>query len=597
MGSKKKRKREARRTSNQTPPAEAKRAAARPTISVCMIVRDEEEFLEECLSSVGNVADEIVVVDTGSTDRTVQIAESHGALVYTHNWNDNFSEARNKSIDLAKGDWVLILDADERLDEASKSVILDAVRDDRYDLYRVCQRSWTSDSHGPDIVNNQTYRLWRNRPYYRYRGRVHESITGAIKESGGNTAALHAVIHHLGYRPETARKRCKYQRNTRLVQAELEQRPHDLHYIYHQAMEFYVNGELDKALPFFEQAAALISPEQETAPTIYADLSSIQCSLGDPQKALATVRSAEDKRMRHPELAFSKGRSLLALSRFREAQEAFQRAIRLGQSREWLGDVTVSTYKANWGLAAANLGLGNYETAIRFGLLALAEKPDHAATHQVLADAQARLDRWDESEKHLKRVLELEPGDVTATMQLAAIRERQERYPEAQDLYASLVQSGFDSAELRLRMGVDAEAAGDPDSAEEHYVRAIELAADCMAALNNLGLLRAARGHVSEGIQCLAKAIETCPDYANSYFNTGDLLYSAGDYKAAAEFYDDGLLRSPQYAPGFFTLGNCYFQMGAYKAAAMAYRRALALRPDYAEAQHNLQLVEQAEAA
>src|SRR5690348_3827247 len=90
------------------------------TISLCMIVKNEEKYLERCLKSVEGVVDEIIIVDTGSTDQTTEIAEKFGAKILRYQWNDDFSSARNYSLKNAKCDWILILDADEELDIQSK---------------------------------------------------------------------------------------------------------------------------------------------------------------------------------------------------------------------------------------------------------------------------------------------------------------------------------------------------------------------------------------------------------------------------------------------------------------------------------------------
>ncbi len=84
-------------------------------VSLCMIVKNEEDYLPQCLESIKDIVDEIIIVDTGSTDKTVKIAESYGAKVYYFKWNNNFSEARNESLKYATKDWILILDADDEL--------------------------------------------------------------------------------------------------------------------------------------------------------------------------------------------------------------------------------------------------------------------------------------------------------------------------------------------------------------------------------------------------------------------------------------------------------------------------------------------------
>ncbi|MEP9411523.1 MAG: glycosyltransferase family 2 protein, partial [Candidatus Brocadia sp.] len=104
-------------TQNNSRPL-AKTSNDRPTISACMIVKNEEKFLPQCLKSIKDAVDEIIIVDTGSTDKSVEIAQSFGAKVYHHPWNNSFSEARNHSLSYATCDWILQIDADETLEQA-----------------------------------------------------------------------------------------------------------------------------------------------------------------------------------------------------------------------------------------------------------------------------------------------------------------------------------------------------------------------------------------------------------------------------------------------------------------------------------------------
>lgn len=99
-----------------------------PTLSICMIVKDEERFLAQCLESIQDVADEIVIVDTGSIDATVEIARRFTDRVYFRAWNNSFSEARNHSLSYATGDWILQIDADEELERADVPLLLDTLR-------------------------------------------------------------------------------------------------------------------------------------------------------------------------------------------------------------------------------------------------------------------------------------------------------------------------------------------------------------------------------------------------------------------------------------------------------------------------------------
>ncbi|MFN3533586.1 MAG: glycosyltransferase family 2 protein, partial [Candidatus Brocadia sp.] len=104
----------------------------RPTLSACMIVKNEEKFLPQCLQSIKDAVDEVIIVDTGSTDKTVEIAKSFGARVYHHPWKNSFSEARNHSLSYATGDWILQIDADEALEQTDIPLLHKLIPADSY---------------------------------------------------------------------------------------------------------------------------------------------------------------------------------------------------------------------------------------------------------------------------------------------------------------------------------------------------------------------------------------------------------------------------------------------------------------------------------
>ncbi len=105
-----------------------------PTLSLCMIVKNEEEFLPTCLESVKDYVDEIIIVDTGSTDSTVEIAKRYNAKIYHHAWENSFSKARNYSLKYATCDWILILDADEEVDKEDAHKLKDTIKENGVDV-------------------------------------------------------------------------------------------------------------------------------------------------------------------------------------------------------------------------------------------------------------------------------------------------------------------------------------------------------------------------------------------------------------------------------------------------------------------------------
>lgn len=213
-----------------------------PTLSLCMIVRNEEACLDACLASAAPAVDEIIIVDTGSTDATPAIAEKHGAKVIHHAWADDFSDARNVSLEHATSDWILVLDADETLDPAGIETIREAIRNPRIASYQLPIVNLYNDEK---TVVSLITRMFRNDPSIRFRNVIHEQVTDSLavysREHGLEFGILRANVIHTGYHPVIVESRKKDDRNLRLFQKQLEQFPDDLysHYKYADFLRRY----------------------------------------------------------------------------------------------------------------------------------------------------------------------------------------------------------------------------------------------------------------------------------------------------------------------------------------------------------------------
>jgi tetratricopeptide (TPR) repeat protein len=197
----------------------------RMKVSLCMIVRNEEAYLDGCLASVSGIADETIVVDTGSTDATRTIALSHGAQVYDFEWCDDFAAARNESIRRASGDWILWMDADDRLVQESGQTLrelLCSLGDEKVGyLMRV-------ECPGPDggpMHCAVHARLFPNHARVRWQYPVHEQIVPSLLAIGAELQTTDVRIRHVGYAPW--RMPAKLQRNLAIVEKALVARPLD----------------------------------------------------------------------------------------------------------------------------------------------------------------------------------------------------------------------------------------------------------------------------------------------------------------------------------------------------------------------------------
>jgi glycosyltransferase involved in cell wall biosynthesis len=185
-----------------------------PTISVCIIAKNEEKHLDRCLRSVKPVAHEIIIVDTGSTDKTLKIARKYTDKVWIHPWNDSFSEARNHALGYATGDWIFTIDADEELVKEDIPILHQAVRDNNIDAVLI-QLITTSDRASGKGVFNQE-RLLRNNGVIRYQGRVHNRIIGIT-----SSKVYPIRLLHYGYHPGQSDMAKKFDRTVPLLLKDL----------------------------------------------------------------------------------------------------------------------------------------------------------------------------------------------------------------------------------------------------------------------------------------------------------------------------------------------------------------------------------------
>jgi len=202
-----------------------------------MIIRDEQEMLPEFLSSCDGLWDELIVADTGSTDQSIQLLEDAGAKVIHFPWIDDFSAARNASLEAATGRWILFLDADERPSPALVTQVKFLLDDaDAGAATVVLRNEW------PDGTRQESnlLRLFRNDPSLRFQYRIHEDVSDGVRDFLQNNQLklqhLSGVVQHLGYLRATAVSRDKKTRDLNLLRRSLETHPRDF-YCWYKIME------------------------------------------------------------------------------------------------------------------------------------------------------------------------------------------------------------------------------------------------------------------------------------------------------------------------------------------------------------------------
>jgi tetratricopeptide (TPR) repeat protein len=237
-------------------------------LSLCMIVKDEEEMLPRCLASAKPAVDEIIIVDTGSTDRTVEIAHEFGATVLHHEWTGDFSAARNVSLEAATGDWIIYFDADEVLVEEDQPRLRALTGRVWREAFAFVETNYTGDVEDGTAMTHNALRMWRNRPEYRFKGRLHEQMAYALP--GYLTERIEYTqirMEHYGYLGVVRDAKDKSRRNLDLLLQQVAEGHESGFQSFNLGSEYLALGELETAVEHFEKSWRML--ETDPGRTVY----------------------------------------------------------------------------------------------------------------------------------------------------------------------------------------------------------------------------------------------------------------------------------------------------------------------------------------
>jgi tetratricopeptide (TPR) repeat protein len=367
----------------------------KPRVSLCMIARDEERFLPQCLECVRDAVDEIVLVDTGSTDRTVAIAESFGAKVLHTRWDDDFSTPRNLGLAAATGDWILVLDADEFVQPGGCTRIRELVENPDalgYHLHFV-----NVYGHGKTL-GVMMVRLFRNLPGVTYQNIIHEQVTPSLQRLGGPLGLVlssgEVEVEHHGYRDEVMDLRGKNERNERLFQKQLQHQPDDVysHYKYGDFLR-RVPGRGADARRLLDRCLELILAGPPTLPRElpYAGEVAALCALeaarvGDHERARTVLDLALRRFVPTPNLHYLAASLALTEGRPDDAIRHYRRCLAYrGQVLVVPIQEGITGHVSLCGIAQAWLQKGELARAQRLLTQAIALDPSYEVAHLALS--------------------------------------------------------------------------------------------------------------------------------------------------------------------------------------------------------------------
>lgn len=454
-------------------------------ISVAMIVKDESAHLADCLTSIKGLADEICIVDTGSRDNTIEIARKFGAKTSFFIWCNDFSAARNESLRLCTGDWVFVLDADERVsgDDLSR---LRSLAEDSLDIcYRLMTRNYTNTTSVGEFQASDTgdplargfsgwypsskVRFFPNNAGARFEGRVHELVHESLIARGIRVHDSDVVIHHYPYTKTPEEVLAKQEMYLKLGHLKAQAEP--------------------------------------TNPKAFSELGDQYSDVHDYKSAAAAYRESLRLDPANPVVLKNLGGVLHILKRSEDAKKALRIAVELdpGLAEAWRNLGVVYADEKDWPLAVECFTLG------------IAADGSWDDGHRYLGVALEGAGRIEEAADEAEKAMAANPGSLEALKLYIHLMLRLEKRVEARTFLESVLGKGARDAEIRNALGELAFYDNLLEDAKAHFREAGRCG--IVGAYNNLGVVLYREKQYEEAREAFEECLAADPGHRGARAN------------------------------------------------------------------------------
>ena len=531
------------------------RPAGGLTISLCMIVKDEEQMLPRCLAAARDAVDEIIVVDTGSTDSTVEIARSFGANVIEIPWTGSFSDARNASFEAATSDWLLYLDADEVLVSDDVPELRALTGQTWREAFYLIETSYTGELGDGSAMTNNALRVFRDRPEYRFSGRIHEQISPTLPTyAAGRLAQCSVRVEHFGYLGSVREAKEKSTRNIALLRQQAAEGTPDAFLHFNLGSEYAAVGDQRAAITELERARSMLRQDGIERTSVFAPplmLRLVQAlrACGRGHDAIAVADQGLELFPAFTDLVLEQATEALQRGDEAEATRLYERCLEMGDAAATLGGaVGAGTLLPRLALATMHLGADEVEPALSLlqwcvehhptvervaNLYARALLRDGVEPPRVIAEIEERLPAVSPSVRaalagalhaagspagaadQYRLALAADPGNDGARVALAEILLAAGEYSESSNVSAA-VSPESPHAALAMRIELcGLLASGQIEPAREALVRSARVAVPAVerevftAWLEIVGGAPAPQGLPAAGVPMLAVIMQT----------------------------------------------------------------------------------------
>jgi tetratricopeptide (TPR) repeat protein len=452
----------------------------RISLSLCMIVKDEAENIRACIRSIKRAVDEILIVDTGSTDSTQEIAGALGAKVFQFPWCDDFAAARNESIRHATGDYIIWLDADDRVDpsELTKIRLLKQILPKKKSKAFFVVVNSQSPVDGESLFRQ--LRIFPNIPGAIFEGRVHEQIFHNLRKNGVELVETDIIIKHVGYR-DAATIRMKGERNLHIIVDELRTAPDNPLLHYNAARTLAALGRRAEAVEHMKN----VTQSQElkaTQPHLFLEASVLlgryYLEMGLAQEAASLFSDLSRQFARESLVRFYFGESLLGRGKHHQAIAELEKSLSL--------PLTVTPF-------AVNLDL------VRF------------RQYYCLGIAYSQIGQIERAKKMFLKCLNLHSEHCESLRELGVLSLKDGHYKEAIEYFERAASAGATTDQNYTNLGLAYKRSNQLPEAEKAFLKALQMNPHRLEALTNLGHLYLRMNEYAKAADYFARAKKLDP--------------------------------------------------------------------------------------
>jgi tetratricopeptide (TPR) repeat protein len=551
-----------------------------------MIVKNEEAYLADCLTNAKPFVDEMIIVDTGSTDRTIEIAKQYGARLFHFPWRDDFAAARNESLRHASGDWILVLDADEILTPGSGELMRQLVQDPEvvaYTVKLICPK----EDNGGMVRLGWLPRLFRNRIGVHFQGIIHEQVVPSLMGKGKISLSA-MTLDHKGYMKSPEEMHKKALRNIHLLERQVRDNPQDSMAWFHLAETYTTVGRVEEAISGYRKAIHLSVLEELTfsdviAAVAYQNLGSVLVSQGKTDEGIAAIQKAHTLLPDFASAYIHLGQAYYNKKELKTAIAHLTKAIELADRAETPDlPFQVVPWLAWFYLGSAQAKLGQFSAALESFEKSITLNPDFQDAHWLLGLTALELSLPAMAFESFETVHRLGRDDVGLWVAMGSAKGNLGDLPGAVHAFREALARDQDSAPARFNLCLALRGLGQWNDLLIEGQKLLE------SGKESADLYRL----LVESCQALRLWAEGAVMYEALVARADTLLpkdlvglatcwYEAGEPEKALGALNQALAVDPRPA-SWVLQGHCYLKLGNSAAALAAYQRAAEGLPEAA---------------